>query len=111
MNLLNSKLENAVPANRFRANILFDGGEAHLEDSFKNIKIGGVNFRGSKPCVRCQVPNIEQETAEIKKEPNKTLATYRRGEKGIIFGELLCLSLEQENKDLEIKIGDDLEII
>jgi uncharacterized protein YcbX len=75
---LNNRLESPVPMDRFRPNFVFSGGAPFEEDKWKSIKIGQQQFRITHTCVRCNMPNIDQETAQIVKEPNKTLATFRR---------------------------------
>ncbi|MEL6804927.1 MAG: MOSC domain-containing protein, partial [Bacteroidota bacterium] len=97
---LNSRLEVPVPMDRFRPNIVFTGGEPHVEDTWANFEAGGIRFDCVKPCVRCQVPNIDQETGEMMKEPNRTLAEYRRQEDGITFG----MNLVHEGEG-EIAVG------
>ena len=88
---LNEQLNQPVDADRFRANLLFIGGPAHAEDHWERFEIGNARFRGVKQCKRCQVPNINQTTAEMEREPNRTLATYRQLEKGkIYFGLNAC---------------------
>ena len=58
-----------------------------------------------KPCVRCNVITINQETAEISKEPLKTLATYRRGGQGVIFAmNAIALNTGKINLEEEIEI-------
>lgn len=84
--LLNQKLEHSVPMNRFRPNIVIKNAEAFAEDTWQNVRIGQVQFRAAKPCARCIVVNINQESAEKNLEPLKTLSTFRKREKGVIFG-------------------------
>ncbi len=86
---LNEKLEVALPMNRFRPNFVFTGGEPHDEDTWKNFTIGSNRFVGVKPCARCAVPTIDQDTAVKGIEPSKTLATYRKKESKILFGQNL----------------------
>lgn len=83
---LNNRLESPVSMNRFRPNLVFTGGEPFGEDKWTNVKIGDQAFKVTHRCVRCNVPNINQETAEIMKEPNRTLATFRRFDRKIFFG-------------------------
>jgi len=87
LNLLNAKLDESIEMNRFRPNIVFEGGVPHEEDGWYNFNINGVKFNGVKPCARCQVPTINQLTAEQSKEPLKTLATYRNFNHKINFGQ------------------------
>jgi uncharacterized protein YcbX len=100
---LNGRLEQPLPMNRFRPNIVFEGGEPYEEDQWKNFQIGRNRFAGVKPCARCPIPTINQDTAETGKEPLATLATYRRQGNNIYFGQNL-LPLDH----YEIAIGDEI---
>lgn len=83
---LNSRLEEKLPMNRFRPNLVFKGGSSYIEDTWNQVKIGNVLFRGTRPCLRCMITTINQETAVVNKEPLKTLATYRKVENNVKFG-------------------------
>ncbi len=83
---LNSKLDSPLPMNRFRPNIVVKGCEPFAEDSWKRVKIGGVEMALVKPCARCEVTTTDQVTLERKKEPLKTLGGYRKHKLGAIFG-------------------------
>lgn len=83
---LNSKLDAPVPMNRFRPNIVVKGCAPFEEDTWKRIKIGGVELALVKPCARCVVTTIDKETLVKDKEPLKTLSQYRKHELGAIFG-------------------------
>lgn len=84
---LNSRLETPVPTNRFRPNIVFSGGMPYEEDSWKVIKIGSVEFQVVKPCARCVLTTIDQETGIQGKEPLKTLAGYRTVSNKVYFAQ------------------------
>lgn len=84
--LISEKSGQEIPVNRFRPNIVTRGGHAHVEDELKRFSIGGLDFYGAKPCSRCVMTTIDQETAEKGKEPLKTLSTYRMAGRGIKFG-------------------------
>ena len=84
---LNSRLEEQVPMNRFRPNVVVKGCEPFAEDTWNKIKIGNVELAVVKPCARCVVTTIDKETLEQKKEPLKTLAKYRKHKLGAIFGQ------------------------
>lgn len=103
---LNSKATEHVPMNRFRANIIVSGGGVHVEDRLRKIVIGDVTMHGVKPCARCVMTTIDVETAQKGKEPLKTLATYRKLEHKILFGENFIPGNEGE-----IQIGDALTIL
>ncbi len=103
---LNKKLDEEVGMERFRPNLVVSGGEAFEEDEWDKIKIGDAEFKISKPCARCVMTTIDQETAAKGKEPLKTLATYRIEDKKILFGQnLICLN------GSSVKVGDKVEII
>ena len=100
---LNSRLELPLPMNRFRPNIVFEGGLPYQEDGMKSFRINNMNFTGVKLCARCNVTTIDQQTIETGKEPLKTLASYRRKNNKIYFGQnLLC------DATGKVAIGDEL---
>jgi len=99
LNFLNSKLAQVIPMNRFRPNFVFTGGEPNEEDNWRNFSVGKNRFVGVKPCGRCAIPTINQDTAEKSDEPTRTLATYRRKESKILFGQNLLATDHQEVKE------------
>jgi uncharacterized protein YcbX len=86
---LNSRLETAVPMNRFRPNLVVSGCEPFAEDSWSRIRVGEVEFDVVKPCDRCVMPSIDQSTAERDTHINRVLASYRRRDGKIYFGQNL----------------------
>jgi uncharacterized protein YcbX len=84
---LNSRLVNPVSMNRFRPNIVVEGCEPFAEDSWKEIEINGVRYALVKPCARCVMTTINQETGEGGKEPLKTLANFRKVGQKVLFGQ------------------------
>ncbi len=103
---LNAKLDVQIPMNRFRPNIVFIGGHAHIEDEMEMFTINDLNFLGVKPCSRCVMTTINQQNSEKGKEPLKTLATYRTKNNKIYFGQNV---LQQQNGN--IAIGNKIEVI
>ena len=86
---LNERLDDPLPMNRFRPNIVLEGVEAFDEDHFTEIDIGGaVTLRLVKPCTRCRITTTDQVTAQVGIEPLPTLASYRRNDAldGATFG-------------------------
>jgi len=102
---LNNRLPAPLPMDRFRPNIVFTGGTAFLEDSMKQFEINGITFFSVKPCARCLITTIDQQTGQKAKEPLKTLSTYRMKNNKIYFGQNL---LFQGNGS--ITIGDTITI-
>jgi uncharacterized protein YcbX len=86
---LNCRLEKPVPMDRFRPNIVFSGGDAFEEDSFRVFRIGDVRLQAVKPCARCVLTTTDQETAQRSAEPLKTLAGFRKANNKIYFGQNL----------------------
>ncbi|MEM9979038.1 MAG: MOSC N-terminal beta barrel domain-containing protein, partial [Cyanobacteria bacterium P01_D01_bin.2] len=66
---LNARLDQPVPMNRFRPNLVVKGCEPFAEDTWQQIKIGSVVFDVAKPCSRCSIPGVEQSTGIQGKEP------------------------------------------
>ena len=84
---LNARLEVPVPLDRFRPNLVVSGAEAFEEDDWQYLRIGEVLLECVKPCARCQVITIDQETGMPSKEPLRTLATYRKKKGKVYFGQ------------------------
>ena len=92
LNLLNSKLDEPLPMNRFRPNLVFAGGIPHDEDNFGKFTINFVRFSAVKPCARCTITTVDQESGIAGKEPLKTLAAYRTVNNKVMFGQNLLHS-------------------
>ncbi|NJN42563.1 MAG: MOSC domain-containing protein [Flammeovirgaceae bacterium] len=106
LNNLNLKLSAPVPMNRFRPNMVFSGGKPYEEDTWRNFRIGENRFAGVKPCARCSIPTIDQDTGEMGKEPSATLSKYRRGEDGKVYFGQNVVALDHN----KISIGQKIEI-
>lgn len=84
---LNRRLDESLPMNRFRPNIVVTGFRPHGEDDWGTRTIGRVLTTGRNPCPRCATTLVDQATGERGVEPLKTLAEYRRNAKGEVdFG-------------------------
>jgi uncharacterized protein YcbX len=86
---LNRRLEDPLPMDRFRPNIVVEGCAPHAEDGWRRMTAGPVSFRVVKPCVRCVITTTDQETGERGREPLRTLAAYRRVGREVLFGQNL----------------------
>jgi hypothetical protein len=84
---LNRRLTEPLPMNRFRPNLVVAGGVPYQEDQWTRIEIGGIALRVVKPCGRCLVTTTDQNTGERGKEPLRTLATYRKRDGEVMFGQ------------------------
>ncbi|OJJ14925.1 MOSC domain-containing protein [marine bacterium AO1-C] len=103
---LNARLEQPVPMNRFRPNLVVSGTEAYAEDTWKKIRVGEVVFHLVKPCARCVFTTIDQKTGEKGAEPLKTLSQYRKEGAKVLFGQ----NLLQETNGV-VKVGDEVEVL
>lgn len=83
---LNARLESPIPMNRFRPNVVVSGCEPFAEDGWKRIRLGEVELAVVKPCARCVVTTFDKDTLVRSPEPLRTLSTFRRGPKGVLFG-------------------------
>ena len=100
---LNARLAVPVPMDRFRPNLVVEGGAAFDEDLHDHVKIGAVVFRMPKRCARCPVTTVDQATAEVSKEPLRTLATYRSVSNKVYFAQNLI-----PDADGTIAVGDEV---
>lgn len=100
---LNSRLAEPVAMDRFRPNFVFAAGGPFEEDTWKEVQIGSCAFKITKPCSRCVLITVNQQTAIKGKEPLKTLASYRSVDNKVMFGQnMLALTLG------EIAVGDEV---
>ncbi len=105
---LNARLAVPVPISRFRGNLVIEGAPAWAEDTWRLIRIGGTTFRVAKPCDRCIVTTIDQDTGERpqRMEPLRTLGQFRQEERGIMFGQNLVPAVLGR-----VSVGDAVEVL
>ena len=106
---LNGRLDQAVPMNRFRPNVVVEGLDAFAEDDVQKLAIGSAEFIRATHCERCAVTCTDQETGERKAEPLKTLRGYRHRENGyaggVMFGSYMGVV-----REATIRVGDVLTV-
>ncbi len=107
---LNTRLEEPVPVERFRPNIVLGGLEAQAEDHITTLRLGSLTLTRVTACERCVVVNTGHKTGvTTNKEPLNTLAHYRRVEtrydSGIVFGTYFAVT-----GDGEVSVGDRFEV-
>lgn len=105
---LNARLESPVPMLRFRPSLVIANTSSHAEDGWRSIRIGEVTFDVVKPCVRCVLTTVDPATGEFDPsgEPLRTLVSYRRGPRGVTFGQNLI-----PRGSGTINVGDQVSII
>lgn len=107
LDALNDRLDEPLPMDRFRPNLVVRDCAPHAEDTWRRIRIGDVTLRAAGPCVRCIVTTTDQRTLERGKEPLRTLAQYRRTpDGGVIFGQ----NFIHETKAGTLHAGAPIEI-
>ncbi len=112
VNELSEKAGEAVQWQRFRPQIVAEGMSPQYEHQVRTGYLGDVSFIDPKPCERCTIPLVDQETGKVsKKEPNHTLATYKQwkniyGDNSVIFGENMLPCREGT-----IRVGDTIGIV
>ena len=107
---LNSRLQQPLPMNRFRPNIVVDGLPPFGEDTVLDFVAGDIALRVSKPCTRCVVPTQDQITGERgSDEPLKTLKEFRfdRQLRGVAFGQNMVLV---SGLGGELKVGQTMKV-
>jgi len=81
---LNAQLPDPVPMARFRPNlVLAGGGAAFAEDAWGRLRVGGregPEFDVVRPCDRCGLPAVDQETGiRCERSPLDALSRFRTG--------------------------------
>lgn len=103
---LNSRMELPLPMDRFRPNLIVRGCGPFAEDGWRRVRIGAVDFRVVKPCARCKITMVDQQTAATGKEPLRTLARYRKQGSEVFFGQNLI-----HDATGTVRVGDAVEVI
>ena len=85
---LNERLDEPVPMDRFRPNVVVRGSGAYAEDGWSTIQIGSVDLEFAKRCGRCVVTTMDQRTGvgHPREEPLRTLARERLFDQAACFG-------------------------
>lgn len=104
--LVSRKAGLSLDARRFRPNIVVSGVEPHGEDEWRRIRIGDVPFAVVEPCARCVVTTVDPDTADVGREPLRTLATYRKRDGKVHFGQKAV----HERTGI-ICVGDHVEVL
>lgn len=124
---LQARSDQQIPMSRFRPNIVMAGsGLAYGEDRIIRVQLNNVILDGVKPCTRCPVINVDQDSgirsSELAKEhrggPLRVLSSYRMGhlrqgnkgpadgDRGPVFG----MNATVTNIG-EVQLGDKLQVL
>ena len=103
---LNRRLDRPLSMSRFRPNVVVSGSSPFAEDGWHRIRVGEAILRLVKPCTRCVATTVDQESAETGVEPLRTLATFRRWNGGVIFGQNAVIE-----RPAPMRVGDPVEVL
>lgn len=126
---LNSRLRHSgaesITVERFRPNIVIKGNTPWTEDSWKVVRFNhpanaeheqlpsspALDLDIVARCARCQVPNVNPETAEKHpKQPWDTLVSYRRVDEGIKFKPCFGMLAAPRNEG-PIEVGMQFDVL
>jgi uncharacterized protein YcbX len=103
---LNGRMKSPLPMDRFRPNLVVKDCDAFAEDRWKRIRIGDLTLDVVKPCSRCAITTVDQITGQRGTEPLTTLATYRKHENDVWFGQN-CV----HHGPGSVRVGDQVEVL
>lgn len=103
---LNQRMAKPLPMTRFRPNVVVAGAEPWVEDGWRALRISGVELRVTKPCERCVITTIDEETGFSGKEPLATLATFRKRGSAVHFAVNLVHAAPGT-----LRAGDPVEVL
>jgi MOSC domain-containing protein len=108
LDALNAKLASPVPMLRFRPNFVVANTLPHAEDGWKRVRVGSIELDVVKPCSRCVFTTVDFERGAFDPsgEPLRTLITYRRGERGVTFGQNVI-----PRGTGTVRVGDTVEVL
>ncbi|MDZ4814052.1 MAG: MOSC domain-containing protein [Pseudomonadota bacterium] len=88
---LNRRLSRPVTMANFRPNLVVQTAHAFIEDNWRRVRIGDIEFDVSKPCTRCVLTTVDPNSGmkSVDGEPLATLKTFRKFELGVTFGQNL----------------------
>ncbi len=101
-----------VPMNRFRPNLVIHDIGPYEEDYAQSIQLGNAVLHPIKPCSRCALPAVDQQTGEVGPSPLDVLQTFRVNPKldgGISFG-MNCIVGAGEGEILRVGQAVELDL-
>ena len=100
----------ALPMNRFRPNMVISDTLPHEEDMADTLVAGDAVLKPVKPCARCSIPSVDQETGQRGDDPLDVLSAYRANPKldgAITFGMNAVLL---EGDETILRVGQEVKI-
>lgn len=103
---LQAHMDEPVPMDRFRANLVVEGTEPWEEDDWREIRIGTAAFAVVSDCTRCVITTTDQLDGTRHREPLRTLGQRRRTDDGVRFGRYLVPTVLGE-----VHVGDIVTVV
>jgi uncharacterized protein YcbX len=107
---LNSRIKKPIRMNRFRQNIVVEGGAPFHEEWWSRLRIGDLEFEKVVSCERCSITQLDQETAERGIEPIRTLAKYHKQPGGVGGGIVFGVYFRPVRPGI-VRIGDEVTVL
>lgn len=107
---LNTRLDQPLPMNRFRPNLVLDGLGPYEEDLVHELTDDDLCLQMARPCTRCKITTTDQQTGEVgSAEPLTTLKSYRFSKqlRGVTFGQYAVVAGGQGT---HLRVGQRLRI-
>jgi uncharacterized protein YcbX len=107
---LNARLTVPLPVERFRPNLLLEGLRPYDEDRIAELRAEGIRLRIVKPCTRCKITTINQDSGTVEgEEPLATLKGYRYDANlnGVLFAQNAIVI---EGAGRSLRRGQSLEV-
>ncbi len=101
-----------IPMDRFRPNIVIETETPWLEDMWTALDIGGQVFDLVKPCTRCVVTTLDQQTGEQVGQSTmealiKTRARAGDWGRGVVFG----MNAIARNPGADLHVGQSITVL
>lgn len=100
----------AIDMRAFRPNLVIDATTPWEEDQWRQLQVGQATLELISACVRCKVTTLcpdDPHREHPHKDPLRSLAQFRRTEKGVTFGWNAVL----RGPDTTLRSGDPVKIL
>jgi uncharacterized protein len=106
---LNTRLPEGIPMERFRPNVVLQGLPPFAEDRIDTLDFGEVTLRLVKPCSRCTIPSVDQQSGRPGIDPTPVLRQFRfnKALRGVTFGENAVIV---SGADAQIERGAECQV-
>lgn len=86
---LGTRVGAELPMNRFRPNVVIEGLPAWAEDRLAGLRVGPIVLKMAKPCTRCVITRLDQDSGTPAVDPLPALRRFRFDPTwgGVTFGQ------------------------